>query len=67
MNIYINEQIQEIASDVNVHRLVTEVLQLQIGGIAVAINESVVPRSAWKSTTLTENDKLLVIKACCGG
>ena len=67
MNIYINEQRQEIASDMNIHRLVTEILQLQMGGIAVAINESVVPRAAWESTSLSENDKLLLIKACSGG
>ena len=67
MNIYINEQRKEIACDMNIHRLVTEILQLQMGGIAVAINESVVPRAAWESTTLAENDKLLLIKACSGG
>ena len=38
-----------------------------VGGIAVAINETVVPKSQWTSTLLQENDKVLIIKASQGG
>lgn len=36
-------------------------------GIAVAINNSVVPKSNWANTTLQENDEILIITAAAGG
>jgi sulfur carrier protein len=36
-------------------------------GIAVARNGEVVPRSAWPSTTLDDNDRLEVLGASQGG
>jgi sulfur carrier protein len=37
------------------------------GGIAVALNGAVVPRSAWDSTPLAERDRLEVLGATQGG
>jgi sulfur carrier protein len=37
------------------------------GGIAVAVNGTVVPRSAWESTALSERDRLEVLGATQGG
>ena len=36
-------------------------------GIAVAINDYVVPRSKWSETQINENDNILVITATAGG
>jgi len=36
-------------------------------GIAVAVNNQVVPKSAWSDFGLKENDKVLVIQASQGG
>lgn len=36
-------------------------------GIAVAVNNSVVPRAQWGTHILQENDKVLVIQATKGG
>ena len=36
-------------------------------GIAVAVNNQVVPKSAWSNFELKENDKILVIQASQGG
>lgn len=35
--------------------------------IAAALNEFVVPKSKWPTTTLAENDDILIIKAFQGG
>ena len=40
---------------------------LEKKGIAVAVNNSVVPKTAWVNFELKENDKILVIKASQGG
>ena len=36
-------------------------------GIAVALNNAVVPRAEWPSRTLNQSDKITVIKATQGG
>lgn len=42
-------------------------LDLPVRGIAVAVNNRMVPRTQWEEFLLTENDSLVVIKAACGG
>lgn len=37
------------------------------GGIAVAINNTVVPKPQWDATKLTEKDRILIIAATKGG
>jgi len=36
-------------------------------GIAVAINNEVIPKTEWQSKTLNDNDKITVIRATQGG
>ncbi len=42
-------------------------LDLPEKGIALAINNSLVPRTEWENKTLSEGDKIIIIKATCGG
>lgn len=36
-------------------------------GIAVALNDTVIPKSEWNTTYVKQNDSLLIIKATQGG
>ena len=36
-------------------------------GIAIAVNQRMVPRTEWDSYALSEGDNILIIKAVCGG
>lgn len=36
-------------------------------GIAVAVNQNVVPKANWNDTLLQENDTIIIIKATQGG
>jgi sulfur carrier protein len=67
MVITINGQLTEV-SDISG---IGHILELQnIGhsqGIAVAINNTVVPRDQWAITEIKENDHILIIKATQGG
>jgi len=38
-----------------------------LAGIAVALNQIVIPKSNWKQTTLAPNDNVLIISATQGG
>ena len=42
-------------------------LELPSSGIAVAVNNRMVPRAEWEHFVLNENDELIIIKAVCGG
>ncbi len=46
--------------------LVTQ-LGLPADGVAVAIGMDIVPRAEWKDKRLSENDKVMIIKAASGG
>ena len=36
-------------------------------GIAVAVNNRMIPRTEWEHFVLREHDELVIIKAVCGG
>ena len=42
-------------------------LSLPQKGIALAVNNRMIPRMKWASTSLAENDSVVIIKAACGG
>ncbi|MCD8317874.1 MAG: sulfur carrier protein ThiS [Paraprevotella sp.] len=44
-----------------------EELSLPVQGVAVAVNNRLVPRTQWNDYALTEGMSLVVIKAACGG
>ncbi len=38
-----------------------------VGGIAIAVNAAVVPRSQWQHTTLQAHDEVELVRATAGG
>ena len=67
MEITINNQLQELEGPVSVLSVLNDFVGIQHKGIAVAINETVIPKADWASHLLQANDRLLVIKATQGG
>jgi len=65
MVITINNNVQETKSS-NLKELSLE-LQLPEKGIAVAVNNNMIPRGQWETTSLQDNDVVVIIKAACGG
>ncbi|MDE6134535.1 MAG: sulfur carrier protein ThiS [Muribaculaceae bacterium] len=66
MQIFINRE----AVEVNPNDTLAEILESQnivLRGIAVAVNNKVVPRTSWESITVAEGDSVTVISAVCGG
>lgn len=66
MMIFVNSQEYELAGPVPVSELAS-MLELPEGGVAVAVNNKIVRRDEWNTFLLKENDKVIVIKAACGG
>lgn len=42
-------------------------LSLPEKGVAVAVNNKMVPRNQWEQTPLSEGMSVVIIKAACGG
>jgi sulfur carrier protein len=67
MTIEINNEIKPITENFSAQQ-VFELLQIQnTNGYALAINNTVIPKTKWAETLLNEGDKILVIQATQGG
>lgn len=67
MYITFNDQLQEITAGSPLQFVINQLIGEKQTGIAVAINNTVVPRAQWAERILQNNDYLLVIKAAQGG
>jgi sulfur carrier protein len=67
MNIYINNTPQELPEPSKITDALTALNILHQKGIAIAINNNVIPRSEWADYLLTAEDKVTLIKATQGG
>lgn len=65
MNITINNKPTDTQAE-NLAQLAAE-LELPQKGVAVAVNNKMIPRTDWEATALVENDNVVIIKAACGG
>lgn len=66
MIIKVNNKEMELSSQTSLQQL-AETLQMPDKGVAVAVNNQMIPRTKWSETILQENDQVVVIKAACGG
>jgi len=66
MNVTINGESRDIPAGTTVEQLVGQ-LTAAPSGVAAAVNGAVVPRTAWGSTALTEDDEVEVLTAVQGG
>ncbi|WP_207420773.1 sulfur carrier protein ThiS [Desertivirga brevis] len=67
MEIIINQQPQSIPDNYSVKELLAFLMPEADKGIAVAINQQIIPRSAWANHKLHSNDKVMLIRATQGG
>ena len=65
MKLKVNDQ--EVESGATTLSLFSLEQNLPATGIAVAVNQRMVPRTEWDSYTLSEGDNIIIIKAVCGG
>ena len=67
MEITINNQSKILAASITVQQLLHLEIPEKQKGIAVAINNKVVPKSEWETQIILQNDTVLIIKATQGG
>lgn len=67
MNVFINNEQREISQPLSVQSLLEVLAIPHTRGIAVAINQEVVPKSRWQDHLVSPDDKVTIIKATQGG
>lgn len=66
MKLFVNGKEQSMVSPISLISL-AQSLQLPEQGIAMAVNNRMIPRTEWNEFILKENDNVIIIKAACGG
>jgi sulfur carrier protein len=67
MKVELNNKEFEIENNSSLQLLLEQSNNIIKPGIAVAVNNSVIPRTKWNDYFLNEDDKIIIIKAVCGG
>lgn len=66
MEVFINRKPVGVEAPMNLAELLTRE-GIPSEGVAVAVDNRVVPRSEWAATAVAEGMKITVIRAVCGG
>lgn len=66
MQVEVNKKPVRLSPDATLGSLARQ-LELQDAGTAIAVNNKMIPRTRWEGHLLSENDKIVVVKAACGG
>ena len=67
MRIHVNDTARELPSGTTLADLARQLDLAARRGVAVAVNDAVVPRAAWPARALADGDRVLVIQATQGG
>lgn len=64
---YVNNSAHEATENQPLADLLATLGQAQARGLAVAVNDTVVPRAEWASHAVQPHDRILLIRATQGG
>lgn len=67
MQVSVNNELIEFKDGANIIELVQSQDSIPESGVAIAVNQEVVPQSLWESKILNPNDNILIIQATQGG
>jgi sulfur carrier protein len=67
MTILVNDESREIGAPATLAQFMESLGLKSLDGVAAALNDCVVPRSAWGARPLADGDRLLLIQAAQGG
>lgn len=66
MEIYLNDTKLNLEQKLSIQQLI-ELQKLNQQGLAIAVNQQILPRSEWSTYQLQANDRLTVFRAIAGG
>lgn len=66
MKAKVNNNVVELAEGTTVGDIAVKE-NLPAAGVAIAINNDIVPRDMWADYAVSEGDDIIIVKAFCGG
>ena len=67
MNVTVNKKPVELPVSAGITDLIQQLNLPSAQGIAIAVNQQVIPKSEWNTCVLKDNDEILLIRATQGG
>ncbi|WP_243406338.1 sulfur carrier protein ThiS [Siphonobacter curvatus] len=67
MTVFVNNQAVQTKDAVSLRSLLTQLELAEKKGIAVAVNNAIVPRLTWDQFIVSENEKITILQATQGG
>ena len=67
MTILVNNQTIEYPESLTIAALLEDQLIQHLKGLAIAVNDVVIPKSDWAKTVFQQNDSITIIRASQGG
>jgi len=68
MKIYLNGEEKALEQKINLNDIISQYLNgKEPKGIAVALNETIVPKQKWNETAINESDRVEIVHAVQGG
>ncbi len=67
MEVTINNQNYQLNESCSIEQMLTAVISTEANGIAIAVNQTIIPKSVWDTYLLNPGDQVIVIKATQGG
>lgn len=67
MHIFLNNKQQQLQTGQTIFSVLTAVDMAVAKGIAVAVNNKVIPKDRWETHLLNDNDHVTLIRATQGG
>lgn len=67
MEITVNQQVFQVKDLCSVHEILSLIPDIPAKGLAVAINQTIVPKADWPAHVIQPGDQVMIIKATQGG
>ena len=67
MNIFVNDKPLVLGAAHTIAELLLQIDMQQTRGVAIAVNNTVIPKTGWDKHHLAENDSITIITATAGG
>ena len=67
MEITVNQQNYSVTDNCSLQQMLSVVIQQSLKGIAIAVNETIIPKINWETYLLNSGDNIILIKATQGG
>lgn len=67
MIVTVNKEAIDVPEQARLSDVIAQLKLPETKGVALALNEQIVPKSAWETTELSEGDQVILIGAVAGG